>query len=101
MVHGIGRRGPGDLGAGVPARYGRFRRLGGEFVKFAIVGVTGVFITNGIYDLLFIHLGAGPVTSATVATAVAAIATYLGNRYWSFRTRSYRRFVWVTPRGDS
>ena len=118
MLHGIGRRGPGDLGA-------------------------------------------GPVTSTTIATAFATIATFLGNRYWSFRTRqrtgivreiivfavlngiglliqdatvgfnyyvlcpgrnemaglvalnagialatlfrfwSYRRFVWVTPREDS
>jgi len=29
----------------------------------------------------------GPVSSTTIATIVAAIATYLGNRYWSFRTR--------------
>jgi putative flippase GtrA len=87
MLYGICRRGPGDLGAGVPARYGRFGRLGGEFAKFAVIGITGVFITNAAYDLLFIHLGAGPVTSTTIATAVAAIATYLGNRYWSFRTR--------------
>ena len=35
MLHGTCRRGPGDLGAGVPARCGRFRRLGGEFAKFA------------------------------------------------------------------
>ena len=27
------------------------------------------------------------MTSTTIATVVAAIATYLGNRYWSFRTR--------------
>ncbi|HEX5302398.1 MAG TPA: GtrA family protein [Streptosporangiaceae bacterium] len=116
---------------------------------------------NGVYDLLFIHLGIGPVTSTTIATVVATIASYLGNRYWSFRARqrtgvvreiivfavlngiglliqdaavgfnyyllhlghnevaglvalnagialatlfrfwSYRRFVWVTPRGNS
>jgi putative flippase GtrA len=55
-----------------------------------VIGVTGVFITNAVYDLLFIHLGVGPVTStiaATIATIAAAIATYLGNRCWSFRTR--------------
>jgi putative flippase GtrA len=87
MLHGIGRRGPGDLGAGIPARYGRFGQFGCEFAKFAVIGITGVFITNAVYELLFIHLGSGPVTSTTIATVVAAIATYLGNRYWSFRTR--------------
>jgi putative flippase GtrA len=69
------------------AQYERFRQLIYEFAKFAVIGVTGVFITNAVYDLLDIHLGIGPVESAAIATIVAAIATYLGNRYWSFRTR--------------
>jgi putative flippase GtrA len=71
----------------VRAQYERFRQLGYEFAKFAVVGVTGVVITNAVYDLLFLHLGLGPVTSTTIATVVAATATFLGNRYWSFRTR--------------
>jgi putative flippase GtrA len=65
----------------------RFRQLTYEFAKFAAIGVAGVFITNAVYDLLFIDVGMGPVESTTIATVVAAIATYLGNRYWSFRTR--------------
>ena len=65
----------------------RFRRLVQEFAKFAVIGVAGVFVTNGVYDLLYLHHGAGPVLSATVATVVAAVGTYLGNRYWSFRAR--------------
>jgi putative flippase GtrA len=69
------------------ARYERFRQLIHEFAKFAVVGVAGVVITNAVYDLLYFHLGLGPVSSTTIATIVAAIATYLGNRYWSFRTR--------------
>lgn len=69
------------------ARYERFRQVIYEFAKFAVIGVTGVFITNAVYGLLDIHVGIGPVESATIATVVASIATYLGNRYWSFRTR--------------
>ena len=71
----------------IPTRYRGFGQVGYEFAKFAVIGITGVFITNAVYDLLFIHLGVGPVTSTTIATVVAAIATYLGNRYWSFRAR--------------
>jgi putative flippase GtrA len=72
-------------------QYERFRRLIHEFAKFAVVGVTGLFVTNGVYDLLNLHLGVGPVVSATIATGVAAVGTYLGNRYWSFRARQRAR----------
>lgn len=73
------------------ALYERFRQLVYEFAKFAVVGIAGVFVTNGVYDLCSFHLGIGPVTSTTIATIVAAIGTYLGNRYWSFRTRQRTR----------
>ena len=69
------------------AQYERFRSPIDEFAKFAVIGVAGVFITNAVYDLLYIHLGLGPVTSTTIATIVATIVSYLGNRYWSFRDR--------------
>jgi putative flippase GtrA len=71
----------------VRAQYERFRQLIYEFAKFGVIGVAGLVITNAVYDLLFLHLGVGPVTSTTIATIVAMVATYLGNRYWSFRTR--------------
>jgi putative flippase GtrA len=71
----------------------RCRQLSYEFAKFAVVGIAGVFVTNGVYDLLCLHLGVGPVSSTTVATIAAAIGTYLGNRYWSFRTRQRARVV--------
>lgn len=67
--------------------YERLKQPVYEFAKFAVVGIAGVFITNAVYGLLYVHEGLGPVSSATVATIVAAIGTYLGNRYWSFRTR--------------
>ena len=93
---------PGDNGADAPAaghlarqqpvnfaraQYKRFRQLIYEFAKFGVIGVAGVFITNAVYGLLYIHLGMGPVKATTIATIAAAVATYLGNRYWSFRTR--------------
>ena len=73
---------------GIPwAQHVRFRKFIAEFAKFAVVGIAGVFITNAVTGLLYFHFGAGPVASTTGATVVAAIATYLGNRYWSFRAR--------------
>ena len=75
------------MAAMVRALSKRLRGIACEFAKFGVVGVTGVFIANAVYDLLDVRYGVGPVTSATVATVVAAVATYLGNRYWSFRRR--------------
>jgi putative flippase GtrA len=67
--------------------YERFRQLIHEFAKFGVIGVLGLIITNGVYDVLHNHLGVGPVTSTTIATIVATAVAYVGNRYWSFRHR--------------
>jgi len=68
------------------ALYVRFRQLIHEFAKFGIIGVIGLIITNVGYVLLHSH-GVGPVTSTTIATIVATIVAYIGNRYWSFAHR--------------
>jgi putative flippase GtrA len=67
--------------------YVRFQRLIHEAAKFGIVGVVGVFITNGGYALLHNTFGVGPVTATTIATIVATAISYVANRYWSFRHR--------------
>jgi putative flippase GtrA len=66
--------------------YVRFRQIIHEFAKFGIIGVVGLAITNLGYALLHSH-GVGPVTSTTIATIVATIVAYVGNRYWSFAHR--------------
>jgi putative flippase GtrA len=67
--------------------YVRFQRLIHEAAKFGVVGIVGVFITNGGYALLHNTFGVGPVTSTTIATIVATAVSYVANRYWSFRHR--------------
>ena len=66
--------------------YVRFRQLIHEFAKFGVIGVIGLIITNVGYVLMHSH-GVGPVTSTTIATIVATIVAYIGNRYWSFEHR--------------
>ena len=66
--------------------YTRFKQLIHEFAKFGIIGLIGLTITNVGYALLHSH-GVGPVTATTVATIVATIVAYFGNRYWSFKHR--------------
>ncbi|MGI9005850.1 MAG: GtrA family protein, partial [Streptosporangiaceae bacterium] len=67
--------------------YRRFRHTIHEGAKFLIVGLSGIVVTNLVFIPLHGPLGLGPLTSVTVATVVATIVTFLGNRYWSFRHR--------------
>lgn len=69
------------------ALYERFRQLIHEFAKFGVIGVVGLIITNGGYDLLHAELGVGPLTSTTAATIVATAVAFVGNRHWTFRHR--------------
>jgi putative flippase GtrA len=59
-----------------------------EGAKFLIVGAIGIGVLNLIFIPLHGPLGLGPLTSVTIATVVATIVTFLGNRYWSFRDRA-------------
>jgi putative flippase GtrA len=64
--------------------YGRFRHLIHEGGKFLVVGGVGTVVTFGVANGLH---GIGHYKAITVATVVATIVTYLGNRYWTFKHR--------------
>ena len=67
--------------------YRRFRHTIHEGAKFLIVGLIGIGVTNVVFIPLHGPLRLGPLTSVTIATIVATVVTFLGNRYWSFRHR--------------
>jgi putative flippase GtrA len=64
--------------------YGRFRHLIHEGGKFLVVGGIGTVVTFGVANALH---GIGHYKAITVATIVATVVTYLGNRYWTFKHR--------------
>ncbi len=80
-------RTPFRLSQPLAGLYRRFRRLIHEGAKFLTVGLVGIGVTNLVFIPLHGPLGLGPLTSVTVATIVATVFTFLGNRYWSFRDR--------------
>jgi putative flippase GtrA len=67
--------------------YERFRHLIHEVAKFGIIGGIGFIITFAGTGLLDKKAGLGIVVGSTIATIVATFATYIGNRYWTFRHR--------------
>lgn len=75
---------PGNAVTVRQVTYPRFRESVYEFMKFAVIGVVCIFVTNAIYDLLYLHLGLGLVLSSVIATVVAAVGTYLGNRQFAW-----------------
>jgi putative flippase GtrA len=64
--------------------YGRFRHLIHEGAKFLVIGGIGTIVTFGCANAL---QTLGNYKAVTVATVLATIVTFLGNRYWTFRHR--------------
>jgi putative flippase GtrA len=64
--------------------YERFRHLIHEGFKFLVIGAVGAIITFGLANALH---SVGKYKAITIATIVATVVTYLGNRYWTFRHR--------------
>ena len=64
--------------------YERFRHLIHEGFKFLVIGAIGTVITFGVANGL---QSIGRYKAVTIATILATVFTYLGNRYWTFRRR--------------
>ncbi|HEY2580136.1 MAG TPA: GtrA family protein [Streptosporangiaceae bacterium] len=64
------------------------RHLWHEVAKFGVVGAVGFVVTEVGFNLMHFDAGLGLFTSNALATAVAAIVTFAGNKYWTFRHRA-------------
>jgi putative flippase GtrA len=67
--------------------YFRFQVLIHEIGKFGLVGIVGTIVTISIQNALYSPHGFWLEGSVVVATAIATVVTFLGNRYWAFRHR--------------
>ena len=59
-----------------------------ELGAFGVVGAVCFLLQVGCFQLLYAHLGVGPVLSNLIATVVSMTAAYIGHRYWSFSHRA-------------
>ena len=67
--------------------YERFRVLIHEAAKFGVVGLAGFIVSLGGADVLRYGAGLGKYKAVIVATVLATVVTFVGNRYWAFRHR--------------
>ncbi|MGJ5832242.1 GtrA family protein [Streptomyces ossamyceticus] len=67
-----------------------------EVTKFGVVGALAFVVDNGGYNLLVFGLPGGPeggvmrelpVQASVLATGAAALLSWAGNRYWTYRHR--------------
>lgn len=65
----------------------RLRPLAAELGKFLVVGGLCFVLDAVLAYLLRFKVGLGPTTSKTLSTVVATVASYAGNRLWSFAHR--------------
>jgi putative flippase GtrA len=70
----------------------------GYALKFGVVGVVGYLIDVGVFNALRVDAGNGPVLSSSfwakaISVSVATLATWIGNRYWTFRDRRRKDFA--------
>lgn len=71
----------------IPAR---LRRLVGVGSRFLVVGAISTLIEIGVFNLLVFAFDWDPVVSKIVASLVALVNAYIGNREWAFRHRDRR-----------
>jgi len=75
------------------------RALVSQFARVGAVGLVGVVVDVGLFNLLRAtvlnpqHVAEGALWATLASTSVAIVANWLGNRYWTFRHE--RRTHWA------
>jgi putative flippase GtrA len=60
-----------------------------ELSAFGVVGAGCFLVDLGLFQLLYVSAGTGPVVAKLSATLVAMTLAYAGHRYWSFSHRAW------------
>ena len=64
------------------------RRLWQEIAKFGVVGIIGFVVQEIGFNVCHFDLKLHLFTANAIATVIAAVVTFFGNKYWSFRHRT-------------
>jgi putative flippase GtrA len=76
-----------------------YSTLIGYVLKFGVVGLAGYVIDVSIFNALRLglfgegHFFQGPIGAKIVSVAIATLATWFGNRYWTFREHRRANFL--------
>ena len=71
------------------------RALVTQLSRFGLVGLVGLGVDVGIFNLLRLDaispIAHKPITAKVIASVVATLVAYAGNRYWAFAHREVGR----------
>ena len=68
-------------------------------LRFGIIGLIGYAVDVGLFNALRLgalgdgHFFQGPIGAKIVSAGVATIATWFGNRYWTFREHRRKNYL--------
>jgi dolichol-phosphate mannosyltransferase len=65
-----------------------------RFLRFGLVGFSGLFIDMGLLYVLFDGLGLGLTRSALIAAEMAIINNFIWNDFWTFRDLARQQKQW-------
>lgn len=69
----------------------RLRRISAIGARFLTVGALSTLIEIGVFNLLILVFDWDPVAAKIVASLVALVNAYFGNREWTYRNQPGRR----------
>jgi putative flippase GtrA len=75
------------------------RTLLGQFARFGVVGAVGFLVNLGIFNLLLFtvfdpkRVAYGELYANVIATLVAIVVNWIGNRHWTFRAHRGRQLL--------
>ena len=62
-----------------------------DFIKYSIVGFSGLFVNLGSYIFLTRYLGMAEVVAPIISIETSLISNFLLNNFWTFRKRNLER----------
>ena len=65
----------------------RIGHLFHEIAKFGVVGGTALIVNIAVYHVYVMFNAKNVLTASIVASVVATVVAYLGNRYWTYKHR--------------
>jgi len=72
----------------------RLRTLARQFTQVGIIGLAGLVVDVGVFNLLLHFAPAvGSIGSKVISTGLAILVNWIGNRYWTFRRERRRELV--------
>jgi dolichol-phosphate mannosyltransferase len=66
----------------------------GRFLRFGLVGFSGVFVDYAVFYLLFSQVGFGLTTSNVLSAEIAIVNNFLWNDAWTFADLAQRQLGW-------